>query len=179
MIGMLTPEMTQALTPFVQGRHIFDLGAYDLRLSKTLVDIGASKVTAVDRSEMPSPSRLYPEIETVQAYFKDVAPVEAAFVSWPVNWPCALLEVIQNADLVIYLGRNTDGMVCGYEALWRHLRGRDVLCHIPCPVNTLVVYGKPLKVPREKGLPEEMAAVYLDRVWTYSEAHSTWGTSCP
>lgn len=49
MRGYLTPEMAEVIGRHVSGKHVHDLGAGDLRLSMTLVSVGAERVTAVDR----------------------------------------------------------------------------------------------------------------------------------
>jgi hypothetical protein len=173
--------MTAVLAAYVYGQHFHDLGAYDLRLSQTLADLGASEVTAIDRNAMPDPGPSYPEVHRIQTYFQEYKePVSHALASWPVNWECGMADLLRDASVVVYLGKNTDGVACGNPALWQHLRCRRVLAHVPHKANTLIVYGALGALARadDECLPEEMAAVYDHRVWSYDEAHSTWGSRC-
>lgn len=168
MRGHITPAMADVLQPHVSGKHVHDLGACDLRLSMALVTVGAEKVTAVDRNPMPT-LEAYPEIEPHQSHFDDfIGSPRIAFVSWPVNWPCGIPRLIRNAEKVIYLGKNTDGLCCADPQFWDMVTRREVLDHVPNEANTLIVYGK--ESGRRSLLPEEMAAVYTEKMWSFAEA---------
>src|SRR6185295_6166075 len=78
-----------------------------------------------------------------------------------------LSELVRRANVVIYLGKNTDGTVCGGGGLWCELIQREILSYEPDPKNTLIVYG-PARVGRElRG--EEFAACNLERIHRYAE----------
>jgi hypothetical protein len=168
--GSLSSVQRDVLRPFVSSKRVHDLGAGDLGLSKVLVELGASKVVAVDSRHLP---RACPKgIEFKKSQFEAFKePVETAFLSWPSNNSCrGLTEILKTASTVAYLGKNTDGTVCGTESLFRALWLRSVLAHVPERANTLIVYGPPCKEQRIL-LPEEYAMVYFnyERPWGYDE----------
>jgi hypothetical protein len=172
MRGSLTDCQQEILRPLVVGNTVHDLGAGDLSLARTLIECGAKGVVAIDK-EMMLDSKV-PSIETIHAYFDQYAnPIDIAFLSWPVNWSSGVLRLVRRARLVIYLGKNTGGIVCGYPDLWWHLRTREVLRHIPGRKNSFIIYG-----PGTRGckghLPEEHAALDDKRVWTFEELEQ-WG----
>ena len=159
----------------MDGAVVHDLGAGDLTLSHTLLQCGAFKVVAVDRAEMPEP--LEARIERVTTYFDQFRdPIDVAFLSWPVNWPCGLEVLAKRSRLVIYLGQNTDGTACGYPDLWWHLRTREVLHQVfEDPGTSLLVYGPGTRKGKSR-LPEEHAALDPQRVWSYEELEK-WSRS--
>jgi len=143
--GQLNPKQRQLVAKTVKSRTVYDLGAGDLQLSRTLVDLGALKVVAIDK-EAPLSWDGEPRIEVRRTYFhdiKDVEPIEIAFVSWPSNYvDWGLINLIGRAQQVIYLGKNTDGTSCGSLPLFEHFKTRELLGHIPTRPNTLLVYGE-------------------------------------
>jgi hypothetical protein len=68
--------------------------------------------------------------------------------------------------VVIYLGKCTDGTMCGTPRLWYLLSRREVLCHEPDRTNTLIVYG-PGRDDIRLPLREEHAGINSDRLYTY------------
>jgi hypothetical protein len=149
LYGRLSKKQLEALQPHVSGRHVHDLGAGNLELSKALLSLGAQKVTAIDKIVMTPTD---PRIEVRKAYFHDLddlAP-DVAFISWPVNHDQPeLFRVLRAATKVIYLGKNSDGTSCGHPTLFRDLLKRELLTYVPERDNTLIVGGRTLEVPRE------------------------------
>lgn len=164
--GYLYPTQRETLKRFVGKRVVHDLGAGDLELAEDLVRLGA-QVIAVDE-ELPSPK--VAGIKCVEKLFSEFHdPVETAFVSWPAKYNAlGLVEILRNAETVIYLGNNFDGVCCGHADLWGHLRMRRVLALEPQPKNTLIVYGEVLLQPRPL-LPEEQAAIDLTRIYRFED----------
>jgi hypothetical protein len=170
-------EQGDAIGRFVRDQVVHDLGCGDQVLSRALVRLGAARVMAVDASpptELPGA-----EITTVRATFQeylDGSPqIDVAFVSWPLNFPePALLCLVARARTVIYLGKCTDGVFCGWPGLFRHFLGRKLLAHVPHPVNTLCVYGEPLVKPREGEL-EERAGIDWLSVTRYDRSQAVDG----
>jgi hypothetical protein len=154
----------------VADRAVHDFGAGDLELSHRIVELGATKLIAIDRHDMPTPTSA--AIERQKAYYENIrdqaADVDVALLSWPVNWPCCLEPFVEAARVVIYLGKCTDGSMCAYPGLWAALTGREVLAHVPDRSNTLIVYG-PAKRPGRRLLPEEYAGVHHEHMWSYDE----------
>jgi hypothetical protein len=177
--GFLSPKQVKALKPFVEGRTVHDLGAGDLILANQLWDMGAVRVYAIDKSQMPDTAK--PGVTPIVSYFSqyegpfDKADrhevIDTAFVSWPVNWPEeGLVKLVSRSNFIIYLGKNTDGAACGDIRLFNVLVKREVLAHVPEYRNTLIVYGV-LEVERDL-LPEERAACDPGRLYSYAEAHA-------
>ena len=171
--GQLSPAQKRVLKPFVARRVVHDLGAGNLGLARELLMLRAARVVAVD-SRM-APRAVEPRIEYVESYFSDFnARVRTAFVSWPYTSPSPdLVRILSKASRVIYLGTNFDGVGCGSQELWAHLRSRQVLAHEPHPHNTLIVYGK--QGPSRRLLPEESAAVDVKHMTFFSSAY---GAAC-
>lgn len=138
--GYLSSEQEATLTSFIDGKVIHDLGAGDLVLSCRLIALGASKVIAVDKKK---PSNTDPKVfytESSFAHFTD--PVSVAFVSWPPLYDCFVEKVTQRAEMVIYLGKNTDGFLCGSLGFFNNLLRRRLLAYVPDRKNVLLVAGE-------------------------------------
>ena len=180
--GTLSLEQSEKLRPFLKDQRVYDLGAGDLRLSKTLLHLGAVHVVAVEKEAdlRPTLTMRYSEgvgvrvpnvpeeityLRTTFRDFREQAPL--VFVSWPVNWVTGIQQVLAKAETVIYLGKNTDGISCGDSGIWNHLASREVLVHLPESQNTLIVYGRGRVVRRY--LPEERVALDHDRIWSFEE----------
>lgn len=158
----LTPYQQAKLAPHIRRRCVADLGAGDLIETEALLGLGAAHVVAVDKAEMPR-IKTTSKVTYQQYYFARCPPlalrsVNAAFLSWPVNYPCGLAELIEPVPVVIYLGSNQNGSACGDRSLWLHLKRRNVLLHVPDRRNTLIVYGSRLDQRRHL-LPEEHAVL--------------------
>lgn len=164
---------TQAATVagFVKGKVVHDLGCGDLTLARELVRVGAEKVIAIDKA--PFTFSKIQGIESVSCYFdayRDT--VETAFLSWPVNWyDYGLNQLIEQAKTVIYLGSNLDGSACGYKHMWMFLRTREILAHVPNQKNNLIVYGP--KIVVRDPVPEEMAALNQERIYSFTEVYGS------
>lgn len=146
--GLLTREQEEILAPFVEGRHVYDLGAGDLTLSRRLLQLGASRVTAIDKEGWPEGTAVPEEIQLVPSYFHALSPrpesIAVAFLSWPANWYTDyLVHLLSKSKLVVYLGINSRerGLACGDRALWRHLTLRVLLASQEHPRNNLLIYG--------------------------------------
>ena len=59
-----------------------------------------------------------------------------------------LLQLLARAETIVYLGKNTDGSMCGFPAVFEHMVGRRLLAYVPHFRNTLVVVGARLTEPR-------------------------------
>lgn len=149
--GTLTTVMEHTLRSHVQGQVVWDLGAGDLAWSQRLVQLGAKKVVAVDKEPMQGrPGK----VEIRKGYFHDIEPsapdiIPVAFLSWPANYPQrGLLELLDRALKVIYLGKNTDGSACGWPVLFANFYFRNLLAHVPHKGNSLLVYDT-YRLPNE------------------------------
>jgi hypothetical protein len=173
MSGRLNPVQRALLRDHVGDETVHDLGAGACTFSDLIAELGAKKVYAVDKVIWEQPRS--PKVEVVRCYFADYlgpAP-EVVFLSWPDNHILnGLIQLLQKARKVIYLGKNTDGTACGWPGLFEHFLGRSILAHAPDPKNSLTVYGAPCerRVPQTG---EEMAMVHGDTDWmSYEVAES-------
>ena len=148
--GRLTDAQRAALAPHAAAAVVaYDLGAGNGAMARELLAAGARFVVAVEKEEHRAP-RHDPEgrVEWHAAYFAQFlarAPrvIPLALVSWPVNTPTpGLVELCARADVVAYLGKNTDHTVCGTRALFAHLARRPVLTEVRERRNDLVIYGR-------------------------------------
>jgi hypothetical protein len=171
--GKLTTDQEDALRPFLKDVIVHDLGAGNLLLSSELVRLGAERVIALDKE----PYRASPpaKVQPVACYFHEyngTGTIHTAFVSWPLNtYMDGFTKLTEKAQFLIYLGKNSDGLMCGFEKFWDLVREREVLAHVPHQTNTLIVYGPERRL--RPILPEEIAAIYKERMWTYSELHAS------
>lgn len=168
--GVLHTGQGEAVQRVVQGRVVHDLGAGDLVLANELLNMGASRVVAIDK-QPPYGWRGDPRIQVIQSYFHQYSgEIDVAFMSWPQNYNDeGVLNLIKRAGTVIYLGKNTDGSACGSIRMFEHLVGRELLTHVPCRENTLLIYGKELQEPREPVGEEKAALTTYDRMWMFEE----------
>lgn len=158
MYGRLNTTQSILLRPFVEGKVVHDFGASDLRLARRLLSLGARKVVAIEKDADRFPKRVPEGVEVFHGLFRHYSEnVETAFVSWPVNWNTDLHSILAKAPIVIYLGTNTGGAVCGYPAFWRMLMKREILAADPHPDNCLIVYGP--EIVTRAPYPEERAAL--------------------
>lgn len=109
-------------------------------------------------------------------------PIQVAFLSWPsaedskfkARSDYSVLGIVRRAPIVIYLGSNMDGVMCGSRKLYEHLARRRVLAHEPAPHNTLIVYDGLLAAGKSRELlPEETAGLDPDRIYRYAEEYRT------
>jgi hypothetical protein len=159
---------------FVQGRHVYDFGAGQLYWAHRLLQLGATRVTAVDylyrdRSgnhlnqyrnwTKCAPDGCCLDNRTFHDFYQTGPKhLQVAFVSWPCNTygkTMGLELTCERAQVLIYAGSNFDGTACGSLAFWALARRREVLAYAPARGNSLIVYG-PQRLERDP-LPEELA----------------------
>lgn len=175
MYGRLNARQEKALRPLIKDRVVHDLGAGDLQLTKRLVGFGARQVIAVDVLD-PRSVVVPPGVQYVQSPFLDFkGEIDVAFISWPANHSSVGLSALaRRAASVIYLGKNTDGSMCGTSDLFCHLVMRKVEVYVPDRVNTLIGYSRVDDTGVERELRgEERAALSIafgDSPWSYERA---------
>jgi hypothetical protein len=160
--GQLNEAQRELLKSFVDGKEVYDLGSGDLGLAIELVDLGASKVIAIDKENRYQSFRdIPPEIEMRSQYFSEVYDdIDIAFVSWPANYDNSLLQILKKSKTILYVGKNTDGTACGTPELFRYLVTRKAI-QIPDRRNVLICYTEFLIEPRE-WFQEERAAIEMN-----------------
>ena len=172
--GEISPAQERLVRPVVAGKPVLDLGAGDGWLARSLVKLGASKVTAVDVKGSGAFSRTDdPRIEVIEASFQQFFqqfPFQrypVSFLSWPVNRPLpGLIDILTRSETIIFLACNTEGTLCGWPALYEFLQFRRVNHYIQDRRNDLVVYGPELLKPRPM-INLERAGADMSRIYSY------------
>ena len=162
--GQLTPNMKVALATYVQGKHVYDLGAGTGHLAVKLLQVGKAKaVTAVDKDPIEAKhkrlSKLTQHLEMLDLPDR----IDVGFVSWPVNRPIrGLVRTLRRCDVVIYLGYNDAFTACGSPDLFPYLLTRKLEAYIAGDRNNMVIVGAPLP-PDQTREPtaEEAAGLHL------------------
>ena len=147
----LNGNQTRYLRDLVKGKVVADLGCGMGMLTKLMARWGATRVHGVDKEPISyRNSKRVHWHRSYLAYWQMPSDVEIAVVAWPQNSPLqGLVELLQAVPHVVYIGRNTDGTVCGNPALMRYLSGRAAIHHITQLANVLIHYG-----PGPRPLPE-------------------------
>jgi hypothetical protein len=166
--GLLTPEMEEAIRPYVRGKRVWDLGAGDLVYTRVLCLLGAKAVTAVDKCIMPGCSGVASFFGTFESLAVQLVRsnhrIEVAFVSWPCNHLMYGMDtLVKRSDVVIYLGLNSEkqGTAAGGPGFWGEVTRRSLLAHVDHPRNSLLVYG--LGEDSERAMHPEEKEAY--RIW--------------
>jgi hypothetical protein len=158
--GRLTDVQRALLRDHVGGEVVHDLGAGACTFSDLIANLGALKVYAIDKGVWARPES--PKVEVIETYFATYTgpDPEVVFLSWPDNHPLpGLIQLLSKSKKVIYLGKNTDGTMCGWPGLFRHLLTRRILAHAPAEKNSLTVYGA-VGDPRTPDTGEEVAMIH-------------------
>lgn len=149
--GKLTPKMLKVIQPHVYQREVWDLGCGDGTRAMEIADLGAKKVTMVDKAGGTlTPQRK--KIEFVQDYFESLKSprwIEVAMVFWPYGYGTYhgdkdLMRHLRKSKVVVYLGSNVDGTSCGSPELFQYFITRELLGYVPNKQNSLIVLGKSL-----------------------------------
>jgi hypothetical protein len=176
--GKLDRRQMAAVAEVVRGKLVHDIGAGDQRLSTLLVKLGAREVVAIDKEPSGRPPK---EVKTVTSTFVAFAAanpqlcveqggfLDISFLSWPVNHAdLGMSHLVAYSKIVIYLGKCTDGMSCGWPGLFDHFLRRELSVYIPSRQNTLCIYGSKLSVPRA-GEYEERAGLDWENIRPYEK----------
>jgi hypothetical protein len=122
----------KALANVVKGKIVHDLGAGDLELSRELLILGAREVYAIDKEPRPKPRPWPKHLHYKQDYFANInRRLDIAFLSWPINHDVNLFPLVTTAGIVAYLGKNTDGSMCGTPRLFEVMVRRELLAYVP------------------------------------------------
>lgn len=185
----LSRAQVDTLLPIVRGHEVYDLGAGALQFTRALAP-HAQRVVAVEQAlpeglvdALQLPNNVEVREMTFAAMLAERRPgIDVAFVSWPdsvTTWPatarCTLVQLLHEANVVVYIGCNMDGWACGSQALFKELMSRELLAYEPSPAHhNMVIVGDP---PAEGRQPtaEELAGSLNDgrmRPLSYSQAHA-------
>jgi hypothetical protein len=164
--GSLTRRQQRQLKPYVEGCRIVDMGCGDLSMSILMVDLGASHVMSIDKVMTKTTvyrARDSARISVLQVDFEDLSDRflegETALLSWPMDL-FDLDRLAACAKRIIYVGKNTDGIMCGSKTFWQKMLSRRLSLYEPDKINVLAVYTDVLKKPRNP-IGEERAALAI------------------
>jgi len=167
--GKLFPDQIETIKPHVMGQRVHDLGAGTTDRASQLLALGATHVTLVEKEQLRG--ALDSRMTSIQCYFEEFteeAPL--IFLGWPGNYLLhGLIPIVERAQKVIYLGKNTDFCACGFRELFEHFVQREVLEYVPHRRNTLIIYGGMLTQPRPWRGEERAQLESPKRMWAYEE----------
>lgn len=184
--GHLTEAQWALIGQHVSGKLVHDYGAGNMAKALKLLALGASQVLAVD-SDLTGHHLESATLKVMRGTFGELrralakVPPEAtvypdvAFVSWPWLSPreaVALADLAGTADVVVYVGKNTDGTACGHPRFFRPLLRRRLLAYLPERRSTVIVLGDPLPGGELREPTGEEAAAVDDTYYPYDEALS-------
>lgn len=146
--GRLSDVQAETLRPHVEGKIVWDLGAGSGALSLALLELGVSRVVAVEKNTERPPWAEDSRILWIKSRFEELPKTflpqkQVALVSWPENVAnFGLVKLLEQFPRVAYLGSNTTGNACGWPGFFRRLADRGVLAYAPERKNALIVYGE-------------------------------------
>lgn len=146
--GSFTKKQREVVQTIVTGNRVFDLGCGNMSLSMQLLQMGAKHVVAIDRMLVEAPMKKMTQVPLFFEQYYDIGEnlptaKDIVFTSWPANHSMpGFTALCHTAGIVIYLGKNTDGIACATPAFFKMMQHRTVLAHYPHRDNTLLVYGK-------------------------------------
>ena len=166
--GILSDEQKRYLRTLVKGKVVADLGCGLGHQSRNMARWGAAMVHGVDKEAHADIYRASARLQWHRSYFafwKVPEGIEVALLCWPQNTPLqGILPILAGIPTVVYIGKNTDGTVCGNPGLFQHLATREVVGHIPDKLNTLIHYGPNPRVG-SKVYHEEFAGLFPQDDW--------------
>ena len=175
--GRFVTSQRDVVQRHVRDAAVCDLGAGNLELSRELLDLGAASVHAIDKRDQPEIDPWPDRLRYTKTYFNTVrGPFDVLFLSWPANvLDPEVLRLIQTARKVVYLGKCTDGSMCGHPALFGLLIRRRLLDYVPDRANCLIVVGESLPKPRAP-TGEELAGLLVDSImYSFDQAERAAG----
>lgn len=172
----LSDEQMSVLRRHIQGCPMWDLGCGIGLGSSLLLDAGATSVDMVDPIFERAEGRgLAAGIEALFAgrmrthakRFEDVVGehIPNCLTSWPENTSrfAALTTIVKRVPgVVVYVGKNYDGMCCGRVDFWEEVSQREILAMVPEYRNTLIVYG-PKRVKRNLVFEEHSGLTMMNQ----------------
>jgi len=158
----MTIAQAKALRRYVTGVTVVDLGGGEGHQALSLIRLGAKSVTLIDEYRYKFLKHL--KLRVVKKTFNDAFKAQKhyglAFISWPLNKTMpGLLDFIDQAPVVAYLGKNTDGTACGWHEFWVHLAKRELITEVRDRANTLLIYGQDWHKDIQLRCEEEVAGL--------------------
>ena len=167
MYGTFPLVFEPVIAPFVADRVVVDLGSGYGERARILERLGA-RVVKIDKDE-DIPGVIHGYFESMIEEIEKMQP-DVIHLAWPTaNLGRRATDVFDLAPVLIYVGKNTEGSVCGTPAMFRYLAHRVVLAYEPTRANVLIVYGRTQREPRRMLHYEEAAGIERATVWSYSD----------
>lgn len=170
MFGTFPKRFQSVVAPFVKDKRVVDLGSGDGDRADAIERLGAT-VLEVDAGEWAhhhrTKRRILHGFFDNQSVFAEVARFrpDVAHVAWPSSQTAhGLTELIDEIPRVVYVGKTTDGLICGSPTLYRRFLHRPILATDSDAHNTLVVYG-PVGEKRRRPTVDERAGIDLSKMY--------------
>ena len=167
--GRFTEKQQDILRAHVEGARVLYPGSGWGQKAEVLIGLGVDHVTCIEKEQTcfsKNPIYRHKKVTAVRDYIEELDDEvfegkEVLLLSWvqPYRFP-ATAEIFGRFDgipKIVYLGKNTDGTLCGSPSLYSYLVTREVLHYVPARENTMIIYGD-AKVLREP-YPEEAAGL--------------------
>lgn len=173
--GVWCDEMKHKVKSIIYGRKVWDVGAGNGYDTYWMANNGAFEVVSVDAAPLDKKLfRDFPHVTLVHEYFHNLLPIpdtDIVLVSWPHAYSDGLVDLIQNAGMVIYLGKNFDGVRCGPDDFWAYVRyHRDILWSCSTDKNTMIIYGPHHEFKGDRpALLDEVTYLFERRCIPYGE----------
>ena len=160
----LTKAQEALLQRVVEGKRVYDIGCGDMELTHVVARY-AKRVNAIDPNY-----RFKPSTKTIT--FKKLT-ADSACKVWPselpvvlLSWPLSsyidgVLPLLKRAETIVYIGKNTDGVACGFVEMWRYLTTRKLVVEIPASHNTMLVYSSDTFAHSEYRSEEEIGGLLV------------------
>lgn len=184
--GMFSEEQFDVFSRCVKGKNVIDLGCgHEAPLCHLAVAHGASFVMGVDKELSPRSRRHFSknmilwekdflQIEAAmdtswRIWFDQMTPFDIAIVSWPINsWQPGLTSLLERANRILYLGKNTNGLSCGDEILFSYFLTRRIEESVQNSVNDMTLYGDRCE-KREPETLEEISVLMTKEIVAWRE----------
>jgi hypothetical protein len=148
----MTLTQEDYIRAIIQNAKVDDIGCGHSRL-KPMLEL--CDYLGVDKKPLQAPRTIQFDLANPCPHLRH----DLAFVGWPINrktiaWHLFLREYHE----ILYIGKNTDGIVCGDLDFWKIVSKREILKVLPNPSETLIHYGPGERKNQEAPL-EERAAI--------------------
>lgn len=177
MYALLSDTQKDVLKKHVRNRIVHDFGSGStIPLVGPLLESDAFSVICVDKDPLhPSVGELPSKVTYVRKAFENynTPSIDVALLAWPRNDRLpGLLRLLKYARKIVYLGKNTDGCLCGNPELFQYFLKRALLDYVPERTNTMIALGHStawLSPPRQPK-HEEMAGIDLANVHAFERS---------
>lgn len=148
----MTPEQADYVKNAVRGTKIDDIGC-GYSPFRPIVHPSGCDYLGIDKEKISHGNVIQFDLSKPCPHLR----YDIALVSWPLNRRSIAWHLfLRRYKEIIYIGKNTDGIVCGDPEFWEIVGKREILKVIPDPAETLIHYGEKPRANQPR--PAEEAA---------------------